>query len=433
MSTEAVIATARFGLGAHPGELAEAARDAKGWAMAQLGRSAVLDATDLPSSADAVTRTLLARKEKDKTGKDELREVFIAEVGARITAAIDTKAPLLERLVQFWSNHFTVSALRPVVRGFVGAFEREAIRPNVTGRFTDLLAAVTRHPAMLFYLDNVASVGPDSRFGRRSGKGLNENLARELLELHTLGVEGGYMQHDVEALARIITGWTIARPRDPSPGRFRFVQAVHEPGKKVLLGRDYGPGERAGLAALDDLAHHPATARHLARKFATHFIADTPPPQAVAAIAAVFRKTEGDLAATMRAVIGSPEAWRAPWTKLRTPNELLIAACRATERRPRTEAAVGTLRLLDQPTFLAPSPAGWPDIASAWASPEAILRRIEWCQAFAERVAAPDPIAMAEAAFGDALPAATAAAVRRAPSRRSGLALVLASPEFQRR
>src|SRR5262249_27864916 len=154
-----------------------------------------------------------------------------------MNAAIASETPLLERLVQFWSNHFTVSALRPVVRGFVGAFEREAIRPHATGRLADMLLAVAKHPAMGLYLHNVTSIGPSSRFGRLRDKGLNENFGRELLELHTLGVNGGYTQADVEALARILTGWTIARLNDPAPGTFRFAPGIHEPGDKILLGR----------------------------------------------------------------------------------------------------------------------------------------------------------------------------------------------------
>src|SRR4051812_48485536 len=243
MTLEAIIATSRFGFAAREGDLAAVSDDPRGWVRDQLRKRPAALPASLPSSAAMVAATLQAREDR-KAGatsgaRDALRDVLVAEIGARINAAIASDTPLLERMVFFWSNHFTVSALRPVVRGFVGAFEREAIRPHVTGRFADMLLAVARHPAMGFYLDNVQSIGPNSPFGKRRGKGLNENLGREILELHTLGVDGGYGQQDVEALARILTGWTIARLQDPSPGSFRFVPQIHEPGDKILLGRSY--------------------------------------------------------------------------------------------------------------------------------------------------------------------------------------------------
>ncbi len=438
----AIIATTRFGFAARGSDLANVAHDPRGWVLQQLQRRPATLAASLPQSSRGVADMLEARQErKEKIGdskavQDALRQVYVAEVGARLNAAITSDAPLLERLVFFWSNHFTVSALRPVVRGFVGAFEREAIRPHVTGRFADMLLAVARHPAMGFYLDNVMSIGPNSPFGLRKDKGLNENLGRELLELHTLGVDGGYTQQDVEALARILTGWTIARLRDPDPGTFRFVPQIHEPGPKVLLGRTYREaGIEEGEAALRDLARHPATAQHIATKLARHFIADAPPPPVVERIAKAFRDSDGDLRQVMVAVVGQAEAWQQPFGKMRTPTELVVSAFRASGLQSvPDQALVGSLRTLDQPVFVAPSPAGWPDVASAWVSPESVLRRAEWCQTFAERLPdPPDPIEIAAASFGDLMPAETLDAIRLAPSRRIGLALLLASPEFQRR
>jgi uncharacterized protein (DUF1800 family) len=438
----AIIATTRFGFAARGSDLANVAHDPRGWVLQQLQRRPATLAASLPQSSRGVADMLEARQErKEKIGdskavQDALRQVYVAEVGARLNAAIASDAPLLERLVFFWSNHFTVSALRPVVRGFVGAFEREAIRPHVTGRFADMLLAVARHPAMGFYLDNVMSIGPNSPFGLRKDKGLNENLGRELLELHTLGVDGGYTQQDVEALARILTGWTIARLRDPDPGTFRFVPQIHEPGPKVLLGRTYREaGIEEGEAALRDLARHPATAQHIATKLARHFIADAPPPPVVERIAKAFRDSDGDLRQVMVAVVGQAEAWQQPFGKMRTPTELVVSAFRASGLQSvPDQALVGSLRTLDQPVFVAPSPAGWPDVASAWVSPESVLRRAEWCQTFAERLPdPPDPIEIAAASFGDLMPAETLDAIRLAPSRRIGLALLLASPEFQRR
>src|SRR5260221_295890 len=388
MTAEAVIATSRFGFAARDGELAAVADDPRGWVRGQLRhRPAQLPASP-PCAAAMGAATLQACQDK-KAGetsdaKDALRAVFFAEIGARMNAAIASETPLLERLVFFWSNHFTVSALRPVVRGFVGAFEREAIRPHVTGRFADMLLAVARHPGMGFYLDNVQSIGPISLIGRRAGKGLNENLGREILELHTLGVDGGYSQKDVEALARILTGWTIARLRDPDPGSFRFVPQIHEPGPKMLLGRSYaesGAGE--GEAALRDLACHNATSRHIAFKLARHFIADAPPPDAVERIAQRFRDTDGDLKQVTAAVIGEAAAWQQPFAKIRTPTELVVAACRASGLNDvPAEGLAGSLRVLDQLAFVAPSPAGGSGVAASGGSPGSGLRRAAGGRAF---------------------------------------------------
>jgi uncharacterized protein (DUF1800 family) len=437
--TKAMIAATRFGFAPKPGELATIARDPQGWLLHQLEqRPAVLDSS-LPASAPMVAAMLQARQEKSDDGKkrenEQLRAIYLAEIAARVSAAATSDTPLLERLTHFWTNHFTVSCIRPVIRGFAGAFEREAIRPHVTGRFVDLLLAAERHPAMLFYLDQVISIGPNSLVGQRQNRGLNENLGREMLELHTLGVDGGYTQADVEALARILTGWSIARLRDPDPGNFHFYPPIHEPGPKILLGKTYREnGYAEGEEALRDLAIHPATAQHIATKLARHFIADDPPPDAIRRIAGVFRDTGGDLKRVTAAVIREEAAWNTPFAKVRTPDELLIAACRVTDFTPQAPMLVNSLHVLDQQSFFAPSPAGWPDKASDWVGPESTLHRAEWCQMFAARLPdPPDPASLADAVFGEMLPEDTAQAIRRAASRREGVALLLAAPEFQRR
>ncbi len=441
--TAALIAATRLGFAARPGDLADLSRDPRGWALAQLARPTPPLSAALPSAASMIVAEFEMRRDQrarpDEAAKRQFNErvqaVYLAEIGARVGAAVGSPMPLLERLCHFWSNHFTVSIQRPAVRGFAAAFEREAIRPHVTGRFADMLLAAARHPAMLLYLDNAVSIGPDSPVGRRRDKGLNENLGRELLELHTLGVDGGYSQRDVEALARILTGWSVARPQEPSPGGFFFRPMVHEPGAKMLLGRSFpeaGYGE--GEAALRMLAAHPATARHVARKLARHFIADDPPPDSVERIARVFRDTGGDLRRVSAAVLGEDALWRTPFAKLRMPGEMVIAACRVTGFTPPPPMLVGGLRQLDQLPFAAPSPAGWPDTAADWVSPEAVLRRADWCQSFAQRLPEPpDPVELAQASFGAALSEETLQAIRRAPSRRLGVALLLASPHFQRR
>jgi uncharacterized protein (DUF1800 family) len=440
-NSAAVIAATRLGFAACGDDLAVIGRDPRGWALQQLGRAAPpLLTGDLPSSASMVVAEFEMRGQKGdlearRAFNERMKAVYFAEIAARTGTAITSDTPLLERLCHFWSNHFTVSILRPVVRGFAAAFEREAIRPHVTGHFHEMLLAVVRHPAMLFYLDNAVSIGPDSIVGRGRDKGLNENLGRELLELHTLGVDGGYTQQDVEALARILTGWSVARLNEPDPGGFRFRPAVHEPGSKTLLGRVYAEGGYAeGEAALAMLATHPATAHHIAFKLARHFIADAPPPDSVRRIARVFSETGGNLRQVTAAVVMEEALWQSPFAKLRMPDDLVIAACRVGGFTPPPPMLVGSLRLLDQLPFFAPSPAGWPDTAAHWVAPEAVLRRADWCQRYAEHMPeAPDPVALAEASFGDALPEEVAQAIRRAPTRRLGMALLLASPQFQRR
>jgi uncharacterized protein (DUF1800 family) len=437
---DAVTAATRFGFAARGSDLAVIAKDPRGWVLSQLAERPAALPGDLPSAQSMVAAEFEMRRDKGneearRAFQERAKSVYFAEIAARVGAAAASEAPLLERLTQFWSNHFTVSVLRPVLRGFAAAFEREAIRPHVTGRFSDMLLAVARHPAMLLYLDNAISIGPNSIAGRERDKGLNENLGRELLELHTLGVDGGYTQADVEALARIITGWSVARLNEPDPGAFRFRPRIHEPGPKRLLGKTYEEaGYAEGEAALTDLAHHPATARHVATQLARHFIADDPPKDSVERIAGVFRDSGGDLRLVTAAVVKEDAAWRTPFAKIRRPEELVIAACRVSGFTPPAEMLVGSLRSLDQMPFFAPSPAGWPDVAAAWVSPEAVLRRAQWCERYADRLPdPPDPVAIAAAAFGETLPAETADAIRLAPSRRAGLALLLASPQFQRR
>ena len=316
MTVAAVIAAQRFGLGARPGDLALIGSDPRGWLQAQLGPEPA-PAAGPGRTAERLKLFFDARASGDdeviRLFRREYREAYVADAGARTRRAAATDTPFRERLVHFWSNHFTVSAMRPVVAGLVVPFEDEAIRPHVAGRFADLLLAVARHPAMLLYLDQAESIGPRSRAGQRNQRGLNENLAREVLELHTLGVDGGYGQADVRALAEMLTGWTIGNPRRGVIGEFLYVQAIHEPGPKTLLGRLRDEaGEREAAQALAELARHRSTARHVARKLARHFIADQPPDAVVARLARVFLDSDGDLAAMMHAIVAEEQAWREP-------------------------------------------------------------------------------------------------------------------------
>jgi uncharacterized protein (DUF1800 family) len=357
------------------------------------------------------------------------------EAAARTLVQIDTVQPLRERLVVFWSNHFTVSIVRPLVLGLAGAFEREAIRPNVTGRFHDLLLAVVRHPAMLLYLDNAGSTGPNSRLGQRQGKGLNENLARELLELHTLGVDGGYTQADVTSFARILTGWSVTGIKDRNPGTFRFRPFIHEPGEKIFMGQRFGPaGEEEGLQALEFLSRHPSTARHVARQLAIHFIADDPPAALVERLAGVFRDSDGDLLALSNAIIDAPEAWQKPLGKLKTPNDLVVSTIRAVGYSGDDKRLLGSLRGLGQPPFSAPSPAGWPDTAAAWMGPSAALQRADYAAAVAKHVAGRiSPAQLYDETVAPVGNEHLSQAIARAATIDDANGLILASPQFQRR
>jgi len=441
VSVPGFVAVARFGLGARPGEIPAASRDPRGWLRAQLdpvrARPAALAGID---SGDARAGLLQrAQRERGAAGVENLlrqayRAAFVSDLATRLEAQIASDSPFVERLVGFWSNHFAVSVQRPIVLGLAVPFEREAIRPHVLGRFADMLVAATRHQAMLIYLDNARSIGPNSRIGQRRGRGLNENHAREILELHTLGV-GGYGQEDVLALARILTGWSVARGEGDGDAPSTFVPAMHEPGDKTLLGTRYPEaGEAEGLSALAALAGHPATARHIALKLARHFIADDPPASAVARLGRVFQETGGDLRALALVLIEMPAAWDPPLTKVKTPYDLMVSAVRASGYRVEGQRLVASLRVLGQVPFAPPSPAGWPDEAERWIGPEAVMRRAEWSMVVAQRIAAGHaPGRFLQEIAGPVASDETRRAVERAPSAADGLALALMSPEFQRR
>ena len=299
-----------------------------------------------------------------------------------------------------------------------------------------MLLAATKHPAMILYLDNALSIGPNSRAGRHLDRGLNENLAREVLELHTLGVDGGYGQPDVLALAKLITGWSLARPgRQPNPGEFHFHDRAHEPGAKVLLGNTYDQGGiDEGEAALLALARHPATARHIALKFARHFVADEPTKALVSDLAGIFTETDGDLLALAEAVIDRAEAWQAPHAKYKTPYEFALSVLRVTSFSDNAKRLVGSFNELGQLPFRAPSPAGWPDVAAARAGPDAVVRRAEWSFAVVRRVAGgAKPLRLLDMTLGPLASARTREAIERAESSARGVALLFVSPEFQRR
>jgi uncharacterized protein (DUF1800 family) len=400
-------------------------------------KAAVENANVAMTPADAMQPN--AQKSPPQPPLNVIQKTFRAEALARLQRASLVDCGFTERLVVFWSNHFCISANKGgLARMWAGSFEREAIRPHVLGRFADMLKAVEQHPAMLYFLDNQQSLGPDSGAGQNRNRGLNENLAREIMELHTLGVGGGYSQDDVTSLARIITGWTFAGRQGKlgTPGVFVFNANAHEPGPQRLLGQLYEDnGVAQGEAALAFIARHPSTAKFIATKFVRHFVADDPPQALVARLQDVFGKTDGDLRALAVALLDSDEAWQAPQTKLRSPYEFLVATGRLLMQMPQDPSRyLGGLNLLGQPLWSPAGPNGFADTNAAWAAPEGMKLRLDISAQVASRLAdSVDPRDLLELAAGDAASPETRRTVERAESRQQALALLLMSPEFQRR
>lgn len=465
------IATAlnRFGLGAKGGENPPA--DARRWLYDQLGRfdPAPPAIQARPGAREGVRKLVgyradrrVAQAEARDRGEDggiteESRQIlrdytqaararYADDVLTRAQVAVGTDTPFVERLVHFWANHFTTSMAKLQTIGFVGPHEFEAVRPHVLGDFRRLLRAAVLHPAMLVYLDQPQSIGPNStvaaKRGRRQGqkRGLNENLAREIMELHTLGSDGGYTQADVTEFARALTGFTFAGlPLVPDAAEIgngtAFAPALHEPGVRTIMGRRYAQsGKDQALAIIDDLARHPATARHLATKLARHFAADDPPAALVSRLERAFLASEGDLPTVYRALIDSPEPWALAGNKFRSPWDWTIGTMRALGTvEPDAKRFQGMQDQLGQRVWGAPSPLGYPDTANDWAAPDALIRRIELSERIAAAARIPNVVGLAQNLFPDSLNDSTVTAIRRAESPAQGLALLLASPEMMRR
>jgi uncharacterized protein (DUF1800 family) len=362
------------------------------------------------------------------------QQIFLREARARLDAALTADVGFAERLAWFWSNHFCISADKGPLRPVVGAYEREAIRPHITGRFAEMLQAVESHPGMLVYLDNARSIGPDSIAGRNRGKGLNENLAREILELHTLGVRTVYSQTDVTRFAAVITGWTVVPPREPQGGAFIFDPRMHEPGAQTVLGKTYPDGElEQGRAVLATLARHPATARHIAAKLVRHFVSDEPVPALADKLAKRFMATDGDLKQVAIALVSAPEAWDTTHRKLKRPGEWIVAALRAADVGPPDIAPIMQAHnLLGEPLWRPAAPKGFADEEAAWI--DGLAQRLDVSNELARRFAGRvDPAAAAENGLGPLASEETRTAIRRAESRPQALTLLFMAPEFQRR
>ncbi len=477
---EGAIAAIRFGMGARPGEIEAASSDPRGWLKAQVKVEAVL----IPAAGLLSARQVFeARQQAAPTMgatpgqgvqaemqqkirqqvQREVRDGLGEEIVARSRHAATTPYSFAERWARFWSNHFTVAARNAQLIGLVGPFEREAIRPHVFGSFQTLLGAATFHPGMLIYLDANRSIGPSTEPAKRRDAGLNENLAREILELHTMGVGSGYSQQDIIEFAKALTGWTVGNPQiarlaaagsgqgrgrtaavmrglaeqmQQATGETVFLESLHEPGARNVLGKSYSGQARLQAAAiLDDLAIHPATARHVATKLARHFVADQPPASAIAKLESAYMKSKGDLTTLARAVIDLDEAWAEQPQKFKTPEELLVSTARASGG----EAAFGgdqraVYMSLAQRPFSAPSPAGWPDDTASWSGADAIKKRLEWANAVSRRMSRTEsPSEFLERSLGPLAGEKTRQAVARAESAEQGFTLALMSPDFQRR
>ncbi|MGI9221091.1 MAG: DUF1800 domain-containing protein [Woeseiaceae bacterium] len=463
---ESAIAANRFGLGAKPGDLAVIKPRPQSWLLDQIaGPSRIpADIRDQPDSAAVLADVDKLRREQRNLRRENaddpdedfvknygrtVRRLYIDQVHARYRAAAATDYPFHERLVHFWSNHFAISADKQPIPAVAGLFEAEAVRPNVSGNFADMLLSVEQHPAMIVYLDNQRSVGPGSRAAKLANRrsesrsvGLNENLAREILELHTLGVGGGYSQQDVTAFARVITGWSIGgaaengRFAEGKSGTFEFREIIHEPGSQVILGKKYNQsGLQQGEAVLRDLAKHPATARHIASKLARHFVADEPPAKLVDKLAAVYLDSGGELPVVYQALVTAPESWVEPFAKYKTPHDFVVSTFRAFDHDPDdARFVIGALDLMGQTPYRPGSPAGWPDTAEQWGGADALYKRIEWCNTVANYVGSRvNPVDLGDQVLGPTFRPESRRAIARAESLVQGMTMLLAAPDFQRR
>jgi uncharacterized protein (DUF1800 family) len=396
------------------------------------------------NDAQMVPRAMLERP-----GPEKRPFRIVAEMqAARLVRAIESDRQLEEVMVDFWFNHFNVFAAKGEVKWYLPSYERDVIRPHALGRFGDLLRGTATHPAMLFYLDNWLSTRPDFTipFGPNRGKkaGLNENYARELMELHTLGVDGGYTQKDVTEVARAFTGWTIDRPREE--GRFVFRPRVHDNGEKTILGTRLpaGGGREDGERVLALLLKHPSTARFIATKLVRRFVADEPPPALVERVAATFRATDGDIKAMLRTLVAAPEFWApdARRAKIKKPFEFVASAVRAVDGHVDARAGFRLARAaaeMGEGLYTAQPPTGHPDRAEAWVNAGTLLARMNFALALTQRRVPGVRLDWAPLAADDATPEATLERLLEAllhghasPQTRAVLVAQLGNPEIRR-
>ena len=458
----AFIALNRFGLGARPGEAKAIATNPHGWLVDQITNAGPIPAIpcigDTKSRFHALDAFRRAKSDADKAEAAAIAagappalktlappdaakpqpsaldnppgKIFDNDLIRRAEQMASSDAPVLDRLTAFWSNHFAVSTTRDEIHVLAVPYENEAIRPALLSTFRDLLESTATHPAMMLYLDEGASIGPDSPFGLHNRKSVNENYAREIMELHTLGVNGGYTQNDVQELALALTGLGCS----PADGEGVWFFDRHEPGDRALLGHKL-PGSRDQMAvAFDILASHPATIRHISTKLCAHFCGDQPPIPVIRRVAQAWHSSNGNLRAIYATLAASPEAWVPRPVKYRNPQDFVLAAARAMGLTGHGRDLLHEMRILGHAPFQAPAPTGWPDADGDWLNPAGVTGRVGSAQRLAALAGADidAPAMLAEAAsFQENTP--TLDVVTTEPNPKRAVALVLASPEFQRR
>lgn len=450
--SRANIAVNRFGYGARGDELELAEPDPKKWLIDRL--LPISFGTSEPHSDDILIEHAKYRQEKmqqkrkqsnnsqadtirvnNKMTQNRARHALRSMSADTIQRAIASSNSVSWRLLDFFSNHFSVSANGQLMIGLAATLEREAIAPNLFGNFEDMLLAVEQHPAMLIYLNNERSFGANSKMAKRRKVGLNENLAREILELHTLGVDGGYSQEDIIELAKGITGWSVVHSNRESGVGFTFLSSGHEPGIRTLLGKKYAQqGITQGREMLSDLAIHPRTAKYVCYKLAHHFVSENPPVSLLDKMEATWLRTGGNIKEVMLSVFNADEAWLNTAQKFKTPREFVISTARAlASTKLRDNVLLGALHNLGQEPFKAGSPAGYSDDANDWLGASALMARVDWSTMVLGRYKRVDSEKVMNLALGNSVSKLTYHSVLRAESRQQSMTLLLMSPEFQRR
>jgi len=445
------VAFMRFGLGPKPGGAARigaASTSALNACLRELNITSAVPIRDpkLPNYATACANELILGGAFDKR---------LDEMQARFAKQLEPEVGFVERLVLFWSNHFSLfHGKEQIIRVTAGQMERDVIRKHVLGKFPDMLVAVMRHPAMLYYLDNTRSIGPNSAW-TQPGKDINENLAREILELHTVGVDAGYTRQDIRELSRILTGWTKRPARDPQlgrPGQYLFNPSMHEPGTFTVMGKSYSqPGEAKGIAVLRDLALHRKTAEHIARKLVLHFVSEAGPDDPIVTsmvtrLAGVFTATGGDLRALARALIQMPEAWSMPMNRLRQPYLWTVSVLRALGLDKVSFEAVaditrkldGYLMVMNNHPWGRVQPDGYSDKTFVWETPNAIRIRKQIAYLLVTDCikaawTGPKPAVLANSLLPNAVSPEAISAVSRVSQDKAALAMLFMTPEFLRR
>ena len=379
------IAFNRFGLGAKLGQIDTVTGTPKHWLLEQIKQPQFNFDPALPSSNDIILRDAKLKKTKGFDEKQKLRVSFFASFNEMVSNSLQqeltTHTGFEWRVLNFFSNHFSVTKDDYLSAGLAPTLEREAIAPHLFGRFEDMLLAVVQHPTMLHYLDNVNSFGPNSIIGKNRNKGLNENLAREILELHTMGVNGGYTQADVIALAKGITGWSVGNPNKKEKPTFVYRERGHEPGNFVLLNTTHKQdGIAQGTRMLSQICNHPSTAHYICTKIAKHFVSSTPSNALVQHLTNTWTQSNGHLAQVFSALIQHEDSWKPTKAKFKTPHDYIISTVRALPKNlwPTPNKLRKTMEMFGHGPFMAGSPAGYEDSEEYWNTPSAILNRVDW-------------------------------------------------------